>query len=40
MRPRALIAGIAMAHRHDEERLARGAVVFDDPYEYFRRKRA
>jgi len=35
-----LIAGIAMAHRDDEERLARGAVVFDDLYEYFRRKRA
>jgi hypothetical protein len=34
-----LIAGIAMAHREDEERLARGAPVFDDLYEYFRRKR-
>jgi hypothetical protein len=35
-----LIAGIAMAHREDEERLSRGAAVFDDLYEYFRRKRA
>jgi len=35
-----LIAGIAMRHRDDEDRLARGAAVFDDLYEYFRRKRA
>ena len=35
-----LIAGIAMAHREDDERLARGAAVFDDLYGYFRRKRA
>ena len=34
-----LIAGIAMAHKDDENRLARGAAVFDDLYEYFRRKR-
>jgi hypothetical protein len=33
-----LIAGIAMAHKDDEVRLARAAVVFDDLYEYFRRK--
>ncbi|HEV8723793.1 MAG TPA: chromate resistance protein ChrB domain-containing protein [Candidatus Binatia bacterium] len=33
-----LIAGIAMAHKDDENRLARGAAVFDDLYEYFRRK--
>ena len=33
-----LIAGIAMAHKDDESRLARGAAVFDDLYEYFRRK--
>jgi hypothetical protein len=33
-----LIAGIAMAHKEDETRLARGAAVFDDLYEYFRRK--
>jgi hypothetical protein len=35
-----LIAGIAMAHREDEERLARGAAVFDALYEYLTRKRA
>jgi hypothetical protein len=34
-----LIAGIAMAHKEDEARLARGAAVFDDLYEYFKRKR-
>jgi len=34
-----LVAGIAMAHKDDEVRLARGAAVFDDLYEYFRRKR-
>lgn len=34
-----LIAGIAMAHKGDESRLARGSAVFDDLYEYFRRKR-
>jgi hypothetical protein len=34
-----LIAGIAMAHKDDENRLARGTAVFDDLYEYFRRKR-
>ncbi|MGB7948316.1 MAG: chromate resistance protein ChrB domain-containing protein [Candidatus Binatia bacterium] len=34
-----LIAGIAMAHKHDEIRLARGAAVFEDLYEYFKRKR-
>ena len=32
-----LVAGIAMAHREDEERLARGSAVFEDLYEYFRR---
>lgn len=35
-----LIAGIAMAHKEDKERLARGMAVFDDLYEYFRRKRS
>jgi hypothetical protein len=35
-----LIAGIAMAHRDDEARLSRGTAVFDDLYEYFRRKRS
>lgn len=34
-----LIAGICMAHREDETRLARGAAVFEDLYEYFKRKR-
>jgi len=34
-----LIAGVAMAHKEDETRLTRSAVVFDDLYEYFRRKR-
>jgi len=34
-----LIAGIAMAHKDDEARLSRGAAVFDDLYEYFKRKR-
>lgn len=33
-----LIAGIAMAHKDDETRLARGAAVFDDLYAYFRKK--
>jgi hypothetical protein len=35
-----LIAGIAMAHKEDETRLTRSAVVFDDLYEYFKRKGA
>lgn len=34
-----LIAGIAMAHKDDETRLSRALAVFDDLYEYFRRKR-
>jgi hypothetical protein len=34
-----LIAGIAMSHRDDETRLARGAAVFEDLYGYFSRKR-
>jgi len=34
-----LIAGIAMGHKDDAARLERGAAVFDDLYEYFRRKR-
>ena len=34
-----VIAGIAMAHKDDETRLARGSAVLDDLYEYFRRKR-
>ena len=27
------------SHKEDEMRLTRGAAVFDDSYEYFRRKR-
>lgn len=34
-----LVAGIAMVHKDDSERLERGAAVFDDLYEYFKRKR-
>jgi hypothetical protein len=34
-----LIAGIAMANREDEERIRRGSAVFDDLYEYYRKKR-
>jgi hypothetical protein len=33
-----LIAGIAMANRDDEQRIARGAAVFDDLYEFYHRK--
>jgi hypothetical protein len=33
-----LIAGICMAQKDDEGRLARGSAVFDDLYEYFKRK--
>ncbi len=33
---RTVMAGIAAAHRDDEQRLARGAAVLDDLYEYFR----
>ncbi len=33
-----LVAGIAMATKDDEDRLARGATVFESLYEYFRRK--
>ena len=35
-----LIAGIAMANKDDETRLAVGSGVFDGLYEYFRRKRS
>ena len=34
-----LIAGLALGHRDDDARLARGAAMLDDLYEYFRRKR-
>jgi hypothetical protein len=33
-----LIAGIALRHKDDETRLARGAAMFDDLYEYFKKK--
>jgi hypothetical protein len=36
---KALIDGVAMAHRRDEERLTRGGAIFDDLYEHFSRKR-
>lgn len=36
---RTLIAGIAGSHKDDELRLARGAAVLDDLYQYFRSKR-
>jgi len=35
-----VVAGIAMAHKDDENRLARGSAVFDDLYEYSKRKRS
>jgi hypothetical protein len=34
-----LIAGLTLANKGDEQRLSRGAAVFDDLYEYFRKKR-
>jgi hypothetical protein len=37
---KALIAGVVMAHRSDEERLTRGGAIFDDLYEYFSKKRS
>lgn len=33
-----LIAAIAMAHKEDEARLTRATALFDDLYEYYRRK--
>jgi hypothetical protein len=33
---RTVMSGIATAHRDDEQRLARGAAVLDDLYEYFK----
>jgi hypothetical protein len=35
-----LIAGIAMANKNDQSRLARGIAVFDDLYQYFKKKRS
>ena len=34
-----LIAGIVLAQKNDGERIARGAAILDDLYEYFRKKR-
>jgi hypothetical protein len=34
-----LIAGIAMANKGDEQRIAQGGPVFDNLYQYFRTKR-
>jgi hypothetical protein len=33
-----LIAGLSLAHREDEDRLARGAAMLDGLYAYYRRK--
>jgi hypothetical protein len=33
-----LMKGLASAHKSDETRLERGSAIFDDLYEYFRRK--
>ncbi len=33
-----LVAGLAMAHKADEDRLARGSAIFDDLYVYFQQK--
>jgi hypothetical protein len=34
----ALLDGIVASHKHDEARLDRGSALFDDLYEFFRRK--
>jgi len=34
-----LIAGVAMANKEDEQRVAQGASIFDNLYQYFRTKR-
>jgi hypothetical protein len=34
-----LIAGVAMANKDDEQRIAQGAPIFDNLYQYFRKKR-
>jgi hypothetical protein len=36
---RTLLEGISLATKDDSERIARGAEVFNDLYEYFRKKR-
>jgi hypothetical protein len=33
-----LMEGLAAAHKSDDARLDRGKAIFDDLYEYFRRK--
>ena len=33
-----LIAGIVAAHKDDQTRLERGCAIFDDLYEFFRRR--
>jgi hypothetical protein len=35
----AMVAGIALNHRDDNERLKRASEAFDDLYEFFKRKR-
>jgi len=35
----AMVAGIALKHRDDKERIARAAQLFDELYEFFKRKR-
>jgi hypothetical protein len=34
-----LIDGLSVSHKTDEQRVKRGAAIFDDLYEYFRRKK-
>ena len=35
-----VVTGISLAHKDDEARLPRGSALFDDLYEFFRKKRA
>ena len=35
-----LLAGIAMAHKDDAARLERASAVFNDLYQYLKRKRS
>jgi hypothetical protein len=35
-----LITGLTMANKSDDDHMSRGAAVFDDLYEYFRKKRS
>jgi hypothetical protein len=34
-----LIGGIVLAHQDDEQRVERGAVMFDDLHRYFRNRK-